>query len=148
MCSFSRTLVFGFFHSCLSYLVSCFWSPKQCWIWVPSHGVGLKSNWMLVGCSHDIYDIIAVAIPCKQYAIVDQVGSLLCVYDSPLVTCRASFGMKNSVLERWRVYANTSSISLCSMSWIGVFYNNRALVSACGDQSPALEIPLVSWGFP
>ena len=34
-----------------TYLVSGSWSPKQCWVWVPSDGVSRKSNKALVGCA-------------------------------------------------------------------------------------------------
>lgn len=51
----------GFSHKCLLYLVSCFWPPKQYWLWVPLHGMGLKSKQVLIGYSHMMCATIAPA---------------------------------------------------------------------------------------
>lgn len=46
----------------LGYIVSNSWFPKQCWVSVPSHGVGLKSNKTLVVYSHKFSPTIALAL--------------------------------------------------------------------------------------
>ena len=46
----------------LYYLVSSYWSPKQCQARLPSHGVGLKSNQILTGYSHKLCATIAYHI--------------------------------------------------------------------------------------
>lgn len=50
------------FHSrSLGNLDSCSWSPKQCPVWVLSHGVDLYSNQTLVGVSHMLCTTITLA---------------------------------------------------------------------------------------
>lgn len=36
-------------------------STEQCQAWVPSHGIGLKSNPIVVGCVHNVCTSIALA---------------------------------------------------------------------------------------
>ena len=52
--------------------ISGSWSPKQCYILVPSCGGGLQSNQILVGYSHKLCATIALAYLCRQDTIVDQ----------------------------------------------------------------------------
>lgn len=42
------------------YIVSGFWSPKQCWEWVLSRGMVLKSKQTFVGYSHNFCATIAL----------------------------------------------------------------------------------------
>lgn len=50
------------------------WPSKNRWLWLPSHGVGLKTNQILVGYSHK---------PCADIALVYLVGrSQLIAVDS------------------------------------------------------------------
>lgn len=56
LCIFLRTVIFGFILG----LVSGSWSPKQCWVRVPSHGLSLQSNQVLAGCSHKLCAPIAL----------------------------------------------------------------------------------------
>lgn len=43
--SVNRLIVVGFFLKLMTYLVSGLWPHRQYLLLVPSHGVGLKSNW-------------------------------------------------------------------------------------------------------
>lgn len=52
---FFRTVMLGFIYvRSLGCLVSGFWSPEQCEVWVSSRGVSLKSNQVLNYYSHKI----------------------------------------------------------------------------------------------
>ena len=44
----------------------------QCQGWVPSHGVCLKSNQMLVGYSYKLLCHYYISLPCSQVIIIDQ----------------------------------------------------------------------------
>lgn len=59
LCSFSRTIVFGFSSGSITYLVSGLWSPKSRQVWVPALGQGFKSNQIVVGHSYNFCPIIA-----------------------------------------------------------------------------------------
>lgn len=50
-----------FYPKSLRYLFSGSWSPKQFLVWVPSPGMDLKSNQIMVGYCHKLYAIIALA---------------------------------------------------------------------------------------
>ena len=45
----------------LGYLVSGSWTFMLCWKWVPSCGVCLKTNQLLIGCSHKFCAIVILA---------------------------------------------------------------------------------------
>ena len=58
-----------FYSRSLSCLVSGLWPPKQCQVWVPSHGMHLKSNQILVGYSHSLCTSIVIAYPAGRTSL-------------------------------------------------------------------------------
>ena len=50
-----------FYSHSLRYQLSGSWSPKQCWVWVPHHGVCPKQNQILAGNSHKFCATIVLA---------------------------------------------------------------------------------------
>lgn len=58
LCSVRR-IVFDFSPRCIDYLVPGSWPPEQYQAWVLSHGAGLNSDQMVVGCSCYFCAIIA-----------------------------------------------------------------------------------------
>lgn len=58
---FFYTTIIWFFPKSLGYVVSDSWSPKQCWIRVPTHGMGLKSYQSLVVYSLKLCATVALA---------------------------------------------------------------------------------------
>lgn len=64
-----------FYPQSLAYLVSGSWPPRQCQEWVPSHGLGLKSNQILVGYSHKLCTITTIAhLPGKSSLQMEELG--------------------------------------------------------------------------
>lgn len=51
---FKKNSGIWFYLMSLSCLVLGSWSSKQCWVWVPSCGVGLNSSQMWVGYAHKL----------------------------------------------------------------------------------------------
>jgi hypothetical protein len=55
VCSLSRTVVFGFtLGPCAIYSQVLGHPSHQCWLWIRSPVVGLKSNHIWVGYSHEL----------------------------------------------------------------------------------------------
>lgn len=42
----------------MGFLDSCSWSPKQCWVWVPCHRVGLMLDQLLICYAYKLYTTI------------------------------------------------------------------------------------------
>lgn len=78
-----------FYPRFMSYLVSCSYSPEQCWTWYPSHGVGLKPYQILVSYSHKLCATVATAnLACKSPLETEGLYSWICIYLSPLAAHR------------------------------------------------------------
>lgn len=58
---FFKASIIWLYPRSLCYLVSNSWSSKQCWIWVPSHGIDLKSNQILNGKFHELWVTMTLA---------------------------------------------------------------------------------------
>ena len=73
-----------FFHRSLGYIVSGFWSLKGCSIRIPNHGVGLKTNQIFIGYSHDLCATQCTSVSYRQDTNVDQrICGWVGVYVSP-----------------------------------------------------------------
>jgi hypothetical protein len=93
----------------ISYLVPDSWLPEQCHAWVTSHGVGLKSNQIVVGyphivcrdCSSKSYRQVTIA-NCRICAWVDGcIGWLVVVRIVPFRTTNIS-NEKSQII--WNVF--------------------------------------------
>jgi hypothetical protein len=80
----------------LGYLLSGSWSPKQCWVWVPSCGVGLESHQTLMAIPTSFCATITQA----YFAGRSDFGQRFCgqvgVYVSSLVAYRVSSSIKDT----------------------------------------------------
>ena len=131
----------------LGYLVSGSWSPKQCLAWIPSHGVGFKSNVILdIGwfpTSFLLPNELTYSSSRQDTIVAQRVCSQIDIYVSPLVVCRVPSFTKDAS----RCQVGTSLISPCSMSCAGVVFNNEMLLSVCGRNLQSWEQPGLFGGF-
>ena len=115
--SFLKNSITWFSPRSLSYFVSSSWSSKQCWVWVPSCGMGLKSNQLLVGYFHKLCHLACRTLlrVCDWFDV--------CV--SLLITWRISSSNKDIGRWEWRLYVGTSSTSPWSVRGVDVVFSKR-----------------------
>ena len=125
-----------FYPRSLGYLVSGSWSPKQCQVWVLSHGMGLKSKQTLASYSYKLGATIFCALAyfasrtdCRSKVL--WLGWCLCFSFGRL---KSTFLSKDTRMWGWRFYIGTSLTSPCSMSCVSAVFGNGALLSVCGEQ--------------
>lgn len=132
---------------CYGFLVSGSWSPKQCLIWVPFHGLVINTNHILVACSHKHYAYITLA-QCSQDTVVDQIICLrlVCMISIVVIVvvgggCRGSVvvvvvSMQSNSLQQNASCQGAVSLQGTSpylMGCIGAILSSRALMPVCGD---------------
>ena len=73
------------------------WSHEQCWEWVPSHEVNLQSRQILVGYSHQLCAIIALArLACRSPFIAKRFCCWVDTYLQPSVVGRVPSSTLNT----------------------------------------------------
>lgn len=95
--SFNRTIIFGFPLGPWPIWSHVLAHPKQCQEWVPSRGMGINSNQIVVDCSLNVYAIVAPAYHNASHHC-RSLGLLLgwhCL--SHMIACRAPSTMMNSI---------------------------------------------------
>lgn len=118
----------------------------MCWVWVPSHEVGHKSNQTLIGYSHKFCTTIGLeyfagSTDCRS--IFGCVG----VHMPFLVACGTHSYTKETRTKGCELHTGTRTTSSCSMSCMGVILCSGAMLSVGGEQPFDLAIDWVIWGI-
>lgn len=132
--------VSGFYSRSLDYLASSSWLSKQYWVWVPSHGVDLRSNQTLIDYSYKFCECHYPSIFYRQGRLqvkgfVSGLGPMF-VFQQP----------KEYLLTPYVL--DTSSTTLCSVNCMNAVLLNGIPLSVRREQPVVLAIACVVWGVP
>lgn len=135
--SFSRTVVVDFPRS-PCYLVSGPWLCRQCWVWVSSHGVKIRSNqsWWLMPPSL-VTPLHYHILQARHHHWPKGWWVVICL--SLLLTCRVLSKTKNTPKDSSSYHRDTCSI----MPTTAVFINSQKLETTCPSTDGCVNKMLV-----
>lgn len=121
-----------FYYRSLDYLLSESWLPKQCY--VPSHGVGLKSNHIFIDYFHKVFATNALAYFSGRTDCRSAVLWLGCCPCFSFYILQSSYPNQRDQNIGVRLHIGTSQTFLCTRSCVNVALSNGALMSVCEGQ--------------
>lgn len=111
-------------------LVSGSWPHSNCQIWVPDHGVGLKSNHILAGYSYKLCATMAQYILQQEHHCQSK--------GLPLCWCLPfSYGSMQSIFlyqRHWNIWVKALGRPQLDLSMFNKFFSDGSLPSFCGEE--------------